>query len=126
MKTEDLLHKLTSLGIHLKATDRHLLYKPRDAVPADLLELLSLKKEEVIKWLSWQEGVASSSYSPDLFKLVGKVVSTPQGPGKLISALPQVVTVSLVGKHQVLRSFLPCEIKAFGDTTDIDGQGDSI
>lgn len=126
MKTEDLLHKLTSLGVHLKATDRRLLYKPRDAVPAHLLELLSLKKEEVIKWLSSQEGIAGDSHPSDLFKLVGKLVSTPQGPGQLVSALPEIATVSLVGKHHVLRSFLPCEIKAFGATTEIDEQVNSM
>lgn len=111
MAAQALLATVNGLGIALKAEGELLLYRPKEAVPVDLLEELREHKAEILELLPlWSPESAEAVRrfgAPEawLYPYLGGVVETSFGSGTLVQVMRERVSVVLGGEPERLAFF---------------------
>lgn len=120
MTTETLLMQLSDLGIAVVVSGGRVQLQGRGPRPSErLLQEIRAHKDEIVAYLDlmeWPEVCLEyvrelGHRTARLYPFVGKAVTTPQGPGRLLQVFPDRAVVHLVGRVSL---FLPSEIRPPG------------
>ena len=114
MNTDQLFAEIGNRGVEVVVVDGRLRVAPGTALTPELTAALRAHKRELLDLLSWPVECCNPErgrvwITERLYSSVGKTVETPQGRGRLIAALPELVAVDL-HRQRCRAVFLPCEV----------------
>lgn len=126
MTAQDLLAQLEQVGVVVSvAGDRLHVEAPPGVLTDDLRHLLAKRKPELIAALTGDQVWPPESLEAErrfghsaarLYPFVGRRVSTPHGPGRLMQVFPDRVVVVLAEEVERPCVFLPSELRPPGVT----------
>lgn len=118
----EILSELQARQVELAVVGDRLRFRPVSAVPEPLLEALRAHKAEVmdlVELRSWPEASKEAvrrfgKPCARLYPFLGRVVQTPDGPGRLLQVFAERVTVVLDAEPSRASFFLPSEVRPPG------------
>jgi hypothetical protein len=119
MTPSEVLSELQARQVEVVVVGDRLRFRPVTAVPKPLLEALRAQKAEVIDLVelqSWpepsREAVRRFGHpSARLYPFLGRMILTPEGPGRLLQVFAERATVVLDAEPSRASFFLPSELR---------------
>jgi hypothetical protein len=113
---EELLQEVEARGVTVVADGGDLRIRPASRLTPELVEGLRARKAELVERLSWPEECLAAERECGhpcgrLFPLVGRLVRTPAGCGRLVAALPERAVVVVGGRYE---AFILGEVRPAG------------